>query len=147
MSETLCSVGLDVGTTSTQLIVSELRIENGASSFTVPEFHIADRKVRYKSPVYLTPLLDDSHIDGQGIRQIVEREYAAAGITREEVQTGAIIITGETSRKENAEAVLAALSEYAGDFVELPGRRHRGSHPPGSVCCWCSPGSGGLQCG
>ena len=117
MSETLCSVGLDVGTTSTQLIVSELRIENGASSFTVPEFHIADRKVRYKSPVYLTPLLDDSHIDGQGIRQIVEREYAAAGITREEVQTGAIIITGETSRKENAEAVLAALSEYAGDFV------------------------------
>lgn len=117
MSERLCSVGLDVGTTSTQLIVSELTIENQASAFSVPQMEIGERSVRYRSPVYFTPLLDESHVDGQKIREIVESEYRKAGISREDVDTGAIIITGETSRKENARRVLEALADLAGDFV------------------------------
>ena len=117
MSESLLSVGLDVGTTSTQLIVSQLSLHNQASSFAVPEMVISEKKILYESPVYLTPLLDESHIDGEGIREIVEKEYEKAGITRRAVDTGAMIITGETSRKENAQAVLTALSEFAGDFV------------------------------
>ena len=117
MSETLRSVGLDVGTTSTQLIVSRLRVENRASGFAVPELAIADREILYKSPVHFTPLLDNSHVDGTALRKLVEAEYRAAGITRDTVDTGAVIITGETSRKENARAVLEALSDLAGDFV------------------------------
>ena len=117
MAERLLSVGLDVGTTSTQMIVSELAIENRASSFAVPEMEIGERKILYQSPVHFTPLLDESHVNGEKIREIVETEYAAAGITRADVDTGAVIITGETSRKENARAVLAALSDFAGDFV------------------------------
>ena len=117
MAERLLSVGLDVGTTSTQMIVSELAIENRASSFAVPEMEIGERKILYQSPVHFTPLLDESHVNGEKIREIVETEYAAAGITRADVDTGAVIITGETSRKENARAVLAALSGFAGDFV------------------------------
>ena len=117
MSERLCSVGLDVGTTSTQLIVSELTVENQASAFSVPRMEIGERSVRYRSPVYFTPLLDESHVDGQKIREIVELEYQKAGISRDTVDTGAIIITGETSRKENARAVLDALADLAGDFV------------------------------
>ena len=117
MSENLLSVGLDVGTTSTQLVVSRLTVENRASSFAVPDMDITERTVLYKSPVYFTPLLDESHVDGGAIREIVQVEYKKAGIRREDVDTGAIIITGETSRKENARAVLDALSDYAGDFV------------------------------
>ena len=117
MSERLCSVGLDVGTTSTQLIVSELTIENRAGSFTVPEMEIANRKILYQSPVHFTPLLSEELVDGGGIRRIVEREYRRAGIRREDVDTGAVIITGETSRKENAATVLAALADFSGDFV------------------------------
>ena len=113
----LLSVGLDVGTTSTQLVVSRLTVENRASSFAVPDMDITERAVLYKSPVYFTPLLDESHVDGAAIREIVQAEYQKAGIRREDVDTGAIIITGETSRKENARAVLDALSDYAGDFV------------------------------
>ena len=56
MAERLLSVGLDVGTTSTQLIVSELAIENRASSFAVPDMAITERLVRYQSPVHFTPL-------------------------------------------------------------------------------------------
>ena len=117
MSEVLRSIGLDVGTTSTQLVLSELTVENRASSFAVPEMEIANRRILYKSPVYFTPLLSGDLVDGAGIRKIVEREYRNAGITWQDVNTGAVIITGETSRKENARTVLDALSEYAGDFV------------------------------
>ena len=117
MSESLLSVGLDVGTTSTQLVVSRLTVENRASSFAVPEMDITRRDILYESPVYFTPLLGENLVDGDGVRRIVEAEYKSAGIRREDVDTGAIIITGETSRKENARAVLNALSDYAGDFV------------------------------
>ena len=117
MSERLLSVGLDVGTTSTQMILSELEIENRAGSFAVPEMAIEGRRILYKSPVHFTPLLDESRVDADKLREIVDREYEKAGISKADVDTGAIIITGETSRKENARAVLEVLSDYAGDFV------------------------------
>ena len=117
MAERLLSLGLDVGTTSTQMVFSELLIENRAGSFSVPEMAIGERKVIYRSPVHFTPLLGGERVDAAALREIVDREYARAGIKREDVDTGAIIITGETSRKENARAVLAELSGYAGDFV------------------------------
>lgn len=113
----LLSVGLDVGTTTTQFVVSRLRIENKASSFSVPEMEISSREILYRSPIHFTPLVGQDLVDGDGIREIVTREYEKAGITKDRVDTGAVIITGETSRKENARAVLHALSDFAGDFV------------------------------
>ena len=117
MSEKLVSLGLDVGTTSTQMVLSELTIENQAGSFAVPQMEIQERKILYRSPVYFTPLVRGELVDGEKIREIVDGEYEKAGISKEEVDTGAIIITGETSRKENARSVLDALARYAGDFV------------------------------
>ena len=117
MGEKLLSVGLDVGTTTTQMILSELTVENQASSFAVPQMQITKRKVLHRSPVWFTPLLENDFVDSAGIREMVEQEYRSAGIDRQDVDTGAIIITGETSRKENARAVMTAVSEFAGDFV------------------------------
>ena len=113
----LLSAGLDVGTTTTQMILSRLTVENRASSFAVPRMEIVDREILYESPIHFTPLLDGQRIDGTAIRRIVEREYENARICREQVDTGAVIITGETSRKENAQAVLENLSGFAGEFV------------------------------
>lgn len=117
MPERLCSVGLDVGTTSTQLIVSRLEIRNLSGSFSVPEMEITRREILYRSPVHFTPLLGEDLVDAAALRALVEAEYRNAGIRREDVDTGAIIITGETSRRENAGAVLRELSGFAGDFV------------------------------
>ena len=117
MSDTLCSVGLDVGTSTTQFIVSKIRIQNRASSFAVPQLEITDRKVVYESPVHFTPLLDASHVDGEALRRLVAAEYQKAGITPKDVDTGAVIITGETSRKENAKTVLESMADLAGEFV------------------------------
>ena len=77
MSEVLRSVGLDVGTTSTQMVLSELTVENRASSFAVPELEISQRRVLYQSPIYFTPLLDESRMDGQGLRRIVHVRFRA----------------------------------------------------------------------
>ena len=117
MAEKLTSVGLDIGTTSTQMIVSELTIENQASSFAVPELTIADRKILYRSPVHFTPLLDAHRMDAPALGKLIREEYEKAGLRREDVDTGAVIITGETSRKENARAVLGEIADLAGDFV------------------------------
>lgn len=117
MADTLLSVGLDVGTTTTQMIVSRLMVENKASGFAVPEMEIAQREILYKGKVHFTPLIEGKRVDKAGLQALVDREYANAGIRREQVDTGAVIITGETSRKENARTALEALSQYAGEFV------------------------------
>ena len=117
MGKTLLSVGLDVGTTSTQMILSKLTAENRASAFAVPQMEITKREILYRSPVHFTPLSQGNLVDGAALRKLVEKEYAAAGITREQVDSGAVIVTGETSRKENARRVLEELSDFAGDFV------------------------------
>lgn len=117
MAETLLSAGIDVGTSTTQVIFSRLTVENRASAFAVPELEITEREVLFESDVTFTPLLDPATLDAARLEAIVARAYAQAGVLPEQVQTGAVIITGETARKENAAAVLAALSDYAGEFV------------------------------
>lgn len=117
MKEELLSVGIDLGTSTTQLIFSRLTVENMATSYTVPRMVITKKEIQYKSDIYFTPLLDQTSIDFGKVREIVEREYEKAGVRKEEIDTGAVIITGETARKENASEVIHALSGFAGDFV------------------------------
>ena len=117
MKEIINSVGIDIGTSTTQLIFSKLTIENLASSYTVPRISIVNTEVVYRSDIYFTPLTDKSTIDAAQVKRIVESEYDKAKMNKQDLQTGAVIITGETARKENANDVLNALSHMAGDFV------------------------------
>ncbi|MEG1133083.1 MAG: ethanolamine ammonia-lyase reactivating factor EutA [Cellulosilyticaceae bacterium] len=117
MRDELLSVGIDIGTSTTQLIFSKIIIENMASSFTVPRIVIVDKEIIYRSEIYFTPLVSNKEIDGPRVREIIEKEYQKAGIDKSKINTGAVIITGETARKENAREVLTTLSGFAGDFV------------------------------
>lgn len=117
MSERILSVGLDIGTATTQLVLSELTIENIASVFTIPRVYITDKKVLYKSEIIFTPISDQLLIEVDKIKAFVMAEYRKAGIQKSDIQMGAVIITGETARKDNASHVIQALSGYAGDFV------------------------------
>ena len=117
MKEIINSVGIDIGTSTTQLIFSKLTIENEATSYTVPRIKIVDAQVVYRSEIYFTPLTDTRTIDAEKVKAIVAAEYQKAHMTAKDLQTGAVIITGETARKENANEVLSALSSMAGDFV------------------------------
>jgi ethanolamine utilization protein EutA len=117
MREEILSVGIDIGTSTTQLVFSKLTIENLASNFSIPRISIVDKEIVHRSEINFTPLKSQREIDGEKVREIVESEYRRAGIAPSEVKTGAIIITGETARKQNANDVLQKLSGLAGDFV------------------------------
>ena len=110
-------MGIDVGTTTTQMVVSRLTAQNKAGAFAVPRLDITKRTLIYESPVHFTPLLGTDLVDGAALERLLREEYARANIRPEDVDTGAVIITGETSRRENAETVLRHLSHLAGDFV------------------------------
>ncbi|WP_265332387.1 ethanolamine ammonia-lyase reactivating factor EutA [Zhaonella formicivorans] len=110
-------MGIDIGTTTTQLVISRLTIKNTAPGAAVPRMEITDKEVLYKSRIYFTPLLDHQLIDAVAISKIVQDEYRAAGLSPEGIDTGAVIITGETAKKENARNILEAMAGLAGDFV------------------------------
>jgi ethanolamine utilization protein EutA len=116
-SRDLLSVGVDVGTTTTQIIFSRLNLQDVSRPGQIPRIDITDRKVIYQSPIVFTPLVDSDTIDAERLNQLVRREYAAAGVNPNQVETGAVIITGETAKKKNADEILRALSGLAGEFV------------------------------
>lgn len=117
MKQEIKSIGIDIGTSTTQLVFSRIVVENVAGSYTVPRVTIVDKEVIYRSKIYFTPLLSATEIDAEAVKKIVSREYEDAGMKPEDLSTGAVIITGDTARKQNANEVLEALSHFAGDFV------------------------------
>ena len=117
----ILSVGIDIGTSTTQVIFSKLTMENTSGYFTVRRISIIDKKVVYKSDVYITPLYNEVMIDTDKVRDIVASEFARAGFTPADTSSGAVIITGESAEKENSDAVLQKLSDFAGDFVVFGG--------------------------
>lgn len=117
MKKDILSVGVDIGTTTTSMIVSRLGLSNTAASYRVPDVSITAKEILYRSPLYFTPQKDRTLLDGEAIRRIVEQEYEKAGIRPEDVDTGAVIITGESSLKENAQIIIDTLSTLAGEFV------------------------------
>jgi len=114
---TIVSVGIDIGTSTTQVIFSRITMDNTAGYFTAPRISIVGKEVFYRSEVRFTPLKTAVLIDGDAVRGIVEEEFRRAGMKPENVDTGAVIITGESARKENAAEVLEKLSDLAGEFV------------------------------
>lgn len=113
----IISVGIDIGTSTTQIVFSRLTMENTSGYFSVPNVSIVDKEIIYKSSVHTTPLHTDTLIDGDSVQAIVAMEYERAGYTPADIDTGAVIITGESARKKNASLVMEKLSGFAGDFV------------------------------
>ena len=113
----ILSVGIDIGTSTTQVVFSCIEMVNTAGYFTAPRIAITGKEILYKSKVYFTPLKTQTLIDADAVREIVAQEFRAVGYSPVDTQTGAVIITGESARKENASSVLQALSDFAGEFV------------------------------
>ncbi|TJY44565.1 ethanolamine utilization protein [Cohnella pontilimi] len=113
----ILSVGIDIGTSTTKMIVSRLRLMRTSSVLSLPRYDIVERELLYESPIYSTPLKSADEVDADGIWQILAREYEHAAVRPEELKSGAVIITGETANKRNAKRILHLLAERSGDFV------------------------------
>lgn len=113
----MLSVGIDIGTTTTQVVFSRLELRNVARAGQIPRIEVNARSVLFESEISFTPLSTPDTIDVEALERIIEREYHNAGMEPSRIETGAVIITGEIARTRNADRVLDALSRYAGDFV------------------------------
>ena len=71
-AETLLSVGIDLGTTTTQLVFSRLTVRNEGSAFSVPNYTVAAREVLRRSAVHFTPLRSERELDAEAIARIVD---------------------------------------------------------------------------
>jgi len=111
------SIGVDIGTGTTEIIISHLEISIQLGASLLPETKLEKVTILYKSPVIFTPFISDSEIDFLKIKSQIKASILKSGLQKNEIETGAVIITGETARKENAASVGENLSEYLGDFV------------------------------
>ena len=112
----ILSVGVDVGSSTSHLAFSNLLLIKDERSVT-RRFNIRERKVIYEGQIINTPLLDDNTININILTEFFKAEYQRAGIDPGDIQTGAVIVTGESDRKQNAKQIAEALSNDAGKFV------------------------------
>jgi ethanolamine utilization protein EutA len=110
----LVSVGVDIGSSTSHLVFSRLLLERLDNRYVVSE-----RVVLHESEVLLTPYCDDQAIDAEALRAFIERQYALAGVTPDQVDSGALILTGVAVRRRNARAIGDLFASQAGKFVSV----------------------------
>ena len=114
---TLTSVGIDVGTATSQIIFSQLVLRRLGRELS-SRFVVTERDTLYLSPVYLTPYTKGrERIDDQALGGFVDSAYREAGLGPRDVDTGAIILTGEAIRRDNARAIADLFAAQRGTFV------------------------------
>src|SRR5438309_1678198 len=113
---TLVSVGIDIGSSGTQVIFSRIKLRRYGEDLT-SRYYVVSRETLYQSPVALTPYQSEERIDDRGLGEIIDAAYAGANLHPDQIDTGAVILTGEALRRENAEGIARILSEQGGEFV------------------------------
>jgi len=101
----LIALGLDIGSSGTQAAFSHIPADGGAG------------EPFWLSPVALTPIRRDGTIDEAELWRIVAGFFDKAGVRPDDVDTGAVILTGAAACGANAPAIATHVSEMAGDLV------------------------------
>ena len=120
---TLVTVGIDIGSSGTQVIFSRINLRRYGEDLT-SRYYVVSRETLYQSPVALTPYSSEERIDDAALGTIIDQAYDAAALHPDDVDTGVVILTGEALRRENAEAIAGLLAEQRGDFVTATAGHH-----------------------
>jgi ethanolamine utilization protein EutA len=112
----LCSVGVDIGSSGTQVVFSRLHLRRLGEDLT-SRYAVIGRQPLYRSPVRFTPYLRGQLIDAERLGGIIDDAYTAAGRHPAGVDTGVVILTGEAARRRNAARIATVVSARAGEFV------------------------------
>jgi ethanolamine utilization protein EutA len=111
----LTSVGIDIGSSTSHLMFSRLLI--GYPSLLQRKPIVVERNVIARSPIMLTPFDGDWNIDAEPLRRLVDDMFSDTGLSRDDVDTGAVIITGEAARRDNAAKIAELFADESGRFV------------------------------
>ncbi|MDB5568984.1 MAG: Reactivating factor for ethanolamine ammonia lyase [Hyphomicrobiales bacterium] len=112
----LTTVGIDIGSSTSHLLFARVILQRQSQGLS-SRFVVIDRRVVWRSPIMLTPFLPDGTIDAAALGEFIGGAYQKAGVRREEVDSGAVILTGEAIKKTNARAIDEIFAAEAGKFV------------------------------
>src|SRR6266496_2504846 len=112
----LTTVGIDIGSSTSHLMFARVHLQRLATALS-SRFVVVERKILWQSPILLTPYRPDYTIDVDDLAGFIGGCYAYAGVEREKVDSGAVILTGEALKRRNARAIADLFSEEAGKFV------------------------------
>src|ERR1035437_566227 len=112
----LKTVGIDIGSSTSHLLFAKVTLQRQAQGLS-SRFVVIDRQVVWRSPLMLTPFLPDGTIDAHELSHFVHDAYHAAGFKHSEIDSGAVILTGEAIKQKNARAIDELFAEEAGKFV------------------------------
>src|ERR1700754_2643470 len=110
----LISVGIDVGSSTSHMVVSRIVLER-----TTTRYIVAQRTILHESDILLTPYSDDLTIDEARLGAFIDQQYQKAGVTPGQIDTGALILTGLAVRRRNARAIADLFAAQAGKFVSV----------------------------
>lgn len=132
----LTTVGIDVGSSTSHLVFSRVHLQRQAQGLS-SRFTVVARQVLQRSPVILTPYLRDHTIDAEALAHFVETCYRTAGLARDDIDSGAVILTGEALKRRNARAIADLFAGQGGRFVCATAGHHleatMAAHGSGSV--------------
>ncbi len=112
----LTTIGIDIGSSTSHLLFAKVLLERQTQGLS-SRFVVVHRQVLWRSPIMLTPFLPDGTIDAAALGAFIEKSYAQAGYKRADVDSGAVILTGEAIKKKNAQAIDELFAAEAGKFV------------------------------
>ncbi len=112
----LVTVGIDIGTSTSHLMLSRIVLLRNSLELS-SRFDVVDRDVLFRSPVILTPYVDKDTIDTHALAHFITHSYEESGMNPSQVDTGAVICTGEAVKKKNSEAIVRLFADQGGKFV------------------------------
>lgn len=112
----LTTAGIDVGSSTSHLLFARIRLQRRSQGLS-SRFIVTAREVIHRSPIMLTPFLPDGTIDVQRLEAFIHSAYASAGFERGDIDSGAVILTGEAIKRKNARAIAELFADEAGRFV------------------------------
>ena len=112
----LKTVGIDIGSSTSHLLFAKVVLQRQAQGLS-SRFVVIDRQVVWRSPIMLTPFLRDGTIDAHALGHFIHDAYHAAGFRRAEIDSGAVILTGEAIKRKNARSIDELFAAEAGKFV------------------------------
>jgi ethanolamine utilization protein EutA (predicted chaperonin) len=112
----LKTVGIDIGSSTSHLLFAKVILQRQAQGLS-SRFAVIGREVVWRSPIRLTPFLPDGTIDAHALGHFIHDAYHAAGFKRSEIDSGAVILTGEAIKRTNARAIDELFAREAGKFV------------------------------
>ena len=112
----LRTVGIDIGSSTSHLMFASVTLQRQSQGLS-SRFTVVDRHVLWRSPIILTPFLPDGAIDAHALAHFIHDAYYDAGLRRSDVDSGAVILTGEAIKRRNARAIDEIFAAESGKFV------------------------------